>query len=74
MLFSSSSSSSSSEYEEIFVRRRKLYRQRRPCFDMYDDLEFFDRFRLTKNTVENLLQKIEGTIALPTNRVDALNQ
>ncbi|KAJ8911003.1 hypothetical protein NQ315_011268 [Exocentrus adspersus] len=68
MLFSSSSSSSSSEDEEIFVRRRKLYRQRRPCFDMYDDLEFFDRFRLTKNTVENLLQQIEGMIALPTNR------
>lgn len=64
----SSSSSSSSEEEEIVVRRPKIYPKRKDYVHEYDELDFFDRFRLTKATVINLLEKIENLIVLPTNR------
>lgn len=63
-----SSSSSSSEEELVFVRRRKIYRDRQNYYELYDDLDFFCRFRLTKPTVMQVLGEIEPQIRLPTNR------
>jgi hypothetical protein len=55
-VINNSLSSSSSEDEEfLFVRRTKVYRQRKNYFEHYDDLDFFDRFRITKATVMALL-------------------
>lgn len=65
---SSSSSSSDEENPEIVLRRRKLYRKRKNRFDGYDEIDFFDRFRLTKPTALFLYQLIEHIIVLPTNR------
>jgi hypothetical protein len=45
-LLSSSSDSSSEDEEIVFVRRQKLYRNREDCFEKFDEVEFFERFRL----------------------------
>jgi hypothetical protein len=63
-----SSSSSSEDEEEIVLRRPKIYRKRKHYFQLYDELDFFDRFRLRKATTQFLLQQIEHMIQLPTNR------
>ncbi|XP_030749237.1 putative nuclease HARBI1 [Sitophilus oryzae] len=57
-----SSSSSSSEEELVFVRRRKIYRDRQNYYELYDDLDFFCRFRLTKPTV---MQNFRGGCVPP---------
>ncbi|KAI4463174.1 hypothetical protein MML48_4g00008073 [Holotrichia oblita] len=67
-MFRRSSSSSSSEDEYVVYRRRKVYRERKDYLTSYDEKEFFDRFRLTKNTVQVLLVEIEPLIKLNTNR------
>lgn len=63
-----SSTSSSDENEVIYIRRPKVYQERKKYFESLDDLEFFERFRLTKQTVVNILQQIDHSIRLPTNR------
>lgn len=64
-----SSSSSSSDDENVwFVRRRKIYRIRENHLEKYDALDFFQRFRITKDTFQVLLSKIEDRIRNPTNR------
>lgn len=65
---SSSSSSSSDEEDALFLRREKVYKPRINHFVEYDDIEFFERFRLTKPTFQHLLHAIEDNIRLPTNR------
>lgn len=67
-LFETSSSSSSDDEVEIVVRRRKVYRNRVDCYNKYNESEFFERFRLTKETVAALLDQIQHLISLPTNR------
>jgi hypothetical protein len=67
-LLSSSSDSSSEDEEIVFVRRQKLYRNREDCFEKFDEVEFFERFRLIKTTVVALLDLIEQQISSPTNR------
>jgi hypothetical protein len=39
----SSSSISSFDEEEYVPRRRKIYRKRKNYFELYDDVDFFDR-------------------------------
>lgn len=68
MLNFDTSSSSSSEDEEIIIRRPKIYKNRKNYFEIYDELDFFERFRLTKTAVQGILQEIEHMIKLPTNR------
>lgn len=63
-----SSSSSSEDEEEIVLRRPKIYRKRINYFEIFDEQDFFDRFRLRKATAEFLLHRIEHMIQLPTNR------
>lgn len=52
----------------MVLRREKIYRPRQTCFQQYDDIEFFQRFRLIKPTVLALLHQIEPLISFPTNR------
>ncbi|KAK4883042.1 hypothetical protein RN001_006361 [Aquatica leii] len=63
------------EVEEIEVindinpdRRQYTINERINHFEIWDDLEFFRRFRLKKGTVERLLQQIEHDLIHPTNR------
>ncbi|KAK9674919.1 DDE superfamily endonuclease [Popillia japonica] len=63
-----SSSSSSDDEEVVVVRRRKVYRNRVDCFNKYNESEFFERFRLTKETVRTLLDRVQHLIAPHTNR------
>ncbi|KAK5650446.1 hypothetical protein RI129_001475 [Pyrocoelia pectoralis] len=65
---SDSSSSSSEDEQAIVLRRQKIYRPRTQYLTEYDDVEFFDRFRLTKPTVLALLQQIVAELDSPTNR------
>lgn len=74
LLDTSSSSASESEEENVMVLRRgKIYRTRQQYFEKYDDIEFFNRFRLTKPTVLALLQQIAPLISFPTNRYVRIN-
>lgn len=70
--YSSSSSSSSDEEEVIRIRRPKLYRKRIDGMEKYDDVNFFERFRLQKETVTALLNEIEDDIKLPTQRYNMI--
>lgn len=62
------SSSSSSEDEEILlIRRPKVYKERINYYDSLNVTEFRERFRLSKQSVQVLLQQIQHLIQL-TNR------
>jgi len=63
-----SSSSTSSSDEEIRHVERKKYRVRTNYLEEYNDREFFDRFRFTKDFVVAICEQIEDVIAPPTNR------
>lgn len=47
-------------------RRPKIIRNRPNYFDLWDDHDFFVRFRLRKNTVRHVLASIRGMIENPT--------
>jgi len=49
-------------------RKKKVFRNRMVDFEMWDDDEFFMRFRLKKPTVIELLSKIEFHLKSKTNR------
>ncbi|KAF5306683.1 hypothetical protein FQR65_LT07238 [Abscondita terminalis] len=68
-----SSFSSSREDEEMLpIRRVKGFWTRENCIEKYDDIEFFERFSLTKPTVEFLLTTIIHLLSFPTNRGGAI--
>ncbi|XP_060882080.1 putative nuclease HARBI1 [Metopolophium dirhodum] len=74
---SSSSSSNSDEEHEVFevlinLPRPRLYRDRFNPLEHYDDLDFKNRFRLTKNTFMILLNVIGKDIKHDTNRSYAI--
>lgn len=58
--------------EVIFNRslytRPRLYRERPDYFTKYDDLDFFRRYRLSKDSVLFLLEKIEQHLEFKDNR------
>lgn len=49
-----------------FPRRPQIYRQRPDHFTIWRENEFFDRFRMSKNTVRFILHLIENRIRSPT--------
>lgn len=49
-------------------RRPKIVRLRPNFFEEYDNKDFFDRFRLTKPTVESIWEELEDILSYPTNR------
>jgi len=59
----------SDDDDDIFIQR-KLYtiRNKPNNFQKWDDTEFFERFRLKKNTVLNLLQASEDRLLILWNR------
>lgn len=70
MNLSSSSRNSfpTSSDNEISVRRTKYYQVRQNHLEKYGENEFFQRFRITKNTFVMLLSKIEDSIKPATKR------
>lgn len=48
----------------LFPRRRKVFQRRRNYFEVLNDDEFFDRFRLFKSTVMFVIDKIRNQIWL----------
>ncbi|KAK9687364.1 DDE superfamily endonuclease [Popillia japonica] len=68
-LFDSTSSSSSEDEDEVlFLRRPKIYNIKKNYLEIYDELDFFQRFRITKDTFRTLFAKIENLIRPATNR------
>lgn len=63
-----SSSSSSSSDEEIISVRRKVYRERVDHFNKWNERDFYDRFRFTKEFVVLILEKIKEQLILKSNR------
>ncbi|KAF2887482.1 hypothetical protein ILUMI_18691 [Ignelater luminosus] len=58
------------EIGELFpVREEYTVRYRPDHFNDWSDLEFFQRFRLAKDTVQDILNLIEGDLVHPTNRL-----
>nr|CAI5843088.1 unnamed protein product [Callosobruchus analis] len=66
-LLQTSSSSSSDDEDVPISRKTKVYRNREDLFDKFDELEFFQRFRLTKRTCKVLLDQIQAHIQPMTN-------
>ncbi|KAG5882711.1 hypothetical protein JTB14_020555 [Gonioctena quinquepunctata] len=50
------------------IPNESIYRERVNNLEKFDDLDFFDRFRITKPTFHLLLETIEHLIETPTNR------
>lgn len=59
-----------SMYLAMMMKREneRLKRPRPKHFEVWDEEDFFQRFRLSR-TVENILEEIEDTISFPTNRL-----
>ncbi|XP_031333815.1 putative nuclease HARBI1 [Photinus pyralis] len=55
-------------YVNILYRRPYVVRQRPDHLQFWDDVDFINRFRLSKETVQELLVNIENIIRFPTNR------
>lgn len=51
-----------------FPRRRKILQPRRDYFECLPDEDFFQRFRLSKSTVQFIIDKLRGAISSPTTR------
>lgn len=49
-------------------RRPRIYRERPDFFAKYDDVDFFRRYRLSKESVLFLLEKIKVFLEFPSNR------
>lgn len=52
----------------VCIRKSKTYQPRIDYFNVYDDNEFFKRFRLKKPTVEKVLNEIVHQLKSLTNR------
>lgn len=50
------------------VRRPRIFRYRPNYFEEYDQKDFFNRFRLSPRTVENLVEEIQEAISHLTHR------
>lgn len=56
-----------------FVERRSYVIRNKPNnFQVWDDKEFFDRFRLKKDTVLELLHTIEDRLIILRNKYDSV--
>ncbi|KAK9728102.1 DDE superfamily endonuclease [Popillia japonica] len=64
-----STSSSSSDDNVLFIRKTKVYQRRSNYMEKYNELAFFERFRLTKDSVMALLDQIVHVSSLPTNNL-----
>lgn len=49
-------------------RRPRMFRQRRDHFHEWNDMEFINRFRISKDSTLSVLDQIQLQIAHPTNR------
>lgn len=51
-----------------FFTRPRVYRERPDFFTQYDDKDFFVRYRLSKDSVIFVLQKLEHILEYPDDR------
>lgn len=65
---SSDSDSDLEDYVNIVFRRPRILHQRVNHMNQWDDLDFFNRFRLSKHTVHILVNQIEEEIQHQTER------
>lgn len=49
-------------------RRPRMFRQRRDHFNGWNNIEFVNRFRISKDSALSVLHRIQAQIAHPTNR------
>ena len=61
-----------SDDEELSLRKRRVVRERINHFEKWDYKEFFQRFRLSKRTVENLIEELDNVLRHPTERYAGL--
>jgi len=52
----------------VCVRKYKSFQPRIDYFNLLDEVEFVKRFRLTKSTVERVLNELVDQLKHPTNR------
>ncbi|GLV46575.1 uncharacterized protein CBL_20880, partial [Carabus blaptoides fortunei] len=52
-------------------RRAKILRERKNHFEEWDEIDFLNRFRLSKDTVRRVLEQIKNAISNPTNRFES---
>lgn len=50
------------------VKRPRIYKERRKYFEEYDDVDFCTRFRLSKESVLDVLELIEDKLEYPSDR------
>lgn len=70
-IFPESDDSSDEEIEDyinIIHRRPRIFHDRPNHMNYWDDYDFFNRFRLTKESVQLILGQIEERIRYPTER------
>ncbi|KAJ3644013.1 hypothetical protein Zmor_026690 [Zophobas morio] len=67
------SSSSSDDSDVPVPRRPRIFRDRSDPFDRYDDIDFKQRYRFSKNSVVEILNQIGDRLDPLTNRNKALN-
>lgn len=70
--FSSDSDSDFDDDDNQVRRRPRIFRERENLFEKYDDVDFRDRFRLSKPSVMHLLEIIGRDIERRTNRTHAV--
>lgn len=58
----------SSDDEDVVIRRPRWIREREDHFNNLDDVDFFTRFRLTKQTVLSVLIQIENSLEFTSDR------
>lgn len=51
-------------------RRARLIQERTDYFDLLDDLDFETRFRLSKRSALNILERIEDHLEFPTDKYE----
>lgn len=57
-----------SDDEDVPIRRQRVVRRRPNHFEIWDNKEFFQRFRLSARTIENILEELDDVLRYPTNR------
>lgn len=67
-IFDSDSGSELEDWVEVVFRKPYVVRERLNHMNMWNDQEFKIRFRLSKETVNNLLEMVQEYLQFPTER------
>ncbi|KAJ8317989.1 hypothetical protein KUTeg_003080 [Tegillarca granosa] len=56
----------------FITKRERVFRDRTNPLDIYDDVELYDRFRLPRNSLINLINELRGELEHATRRQRAI--